>query len=55
MHVEKNVCESLVRTLLNVPEKTKEGMNARLDLAELEIKPELFARQEKTKQHYLQQ
>nr|GEU52155.1 hypothetical protein [Tanacetum cinerariifolium] len=32
---EKNVYESLVRTLLNVPGKTKDGMNARLDLAEL--------------------
>ncbi|GJZ23658.1 retrovirus-related pol polyprotein from transposon TNT 1-94, partial [Tanacetum coccineum] len=49
MHVEKNVCESLVRTLLNVPGKTKDGMNARLDLAELGIKPELFARQEEDK------
>nr|GEY41606.1 hypothetical protein [Tanacetum cinerariifolium] len=43
---EKNVCESLVGTLLNVPGKTKDGMNARLDLAELGIKPYLFARQE---------
>ncbi|GJV81578.1 putative transposase-associated domain-containing protein [Tanacetum coccineum] len=49
MHVEKNVCESLVRTLLNVPGKTKDGMNAQLDLAELGIKPELFARQEEDK------
>ncbi|GKE26941.1 hypothetical protein Tco_1442325, partial [Tanacetum coccineum] len=49
MHVEKNVCESLVETLLNVPGKTKDGMNARLDLAELGIKPELFARQEEDK------
>nr|GEW37890.1 hypothetical protein [Tanacetum cinerariifolium] len=49
MHVEKNVCESLVETLLNVSGKTKDGMNARLDLAELGIKPELFARQEKDK------
>nr|GFB04329.1 hypothetical protein [Tanacetum cinerariifolium] len=48
-HHKKNVCESLVGTLLNVPGKTKEGMNARLDLAELEIKPELFARQEEDK------
>nr|GEU69244.1 ribonuclease H-like domain-containing protein [Tanacetum cinerariifolium] len=46
---EKNVCESLVRTLLNDPRKTKDGMNARLDMAELGIKPELFARQEEDK------
>nr|GEX07063.1 hypothetical protein [Tanacetum cinerariifolium] len=46
---EKNVGESLVRTLLNVLEKIRDGMNARLDLAELGIKPELFARQEEDK------
>nr|GEY49116.1 hypothetical protein [Tanacetum cinerariifolium] len=46
---EENVCESLVGTLLNVPGKTKDGLNARLDLAELRIKPELFARQEEDK------
>nr|GEV41877.1 hypothetical protein [Tanacetum cinerariifolium] len=47
--LEKNVCESLVGTLLNIPGKTKDGMNARLDLAELGIKPELFVRQEEDK------
>nr|GEW34163.1 hypothetical protein [Tanacetum cinerariifolium] len=46
---EKNVGESLVGTLLNVPGKTKDGMNARLDLAEWGIKSELFARQGKDK------
>nr|GEV51124.1 hypothetical protein [Tanacetum cinerariifolium] len=46
---EKNVCESLVETLLNVLGKTKDGINARLDLAELGRKPELFARQEEDK------
>ncbi|GJW71278.1 putative transposon, En/Spm-like protein [Tanacetum coccineum] len=49
MHVEKNVCESLVGTLPNVLGKTKDGINARLDLAELGIKLELFARQEEDK------
>ncbi|GKF10033.1 putative reverse transcriptase domain-containing protein, partial [Tanacetum coccineum] len=29
MHVEKNVAESIVRTLLHVPGKTKDGLNAR--------------------------
>nr|GEX52422.1 hypothetical protein [Tanacetum cinerariifolium] len=43
MHVEKNVVESLVRTLLHVSRKTKDGVNARLDLAELGVKPELFS------------
>ncbi|GJU24243.1 putative transposase-associated domain-containing protein [Tanacetum coccineum] len=49
MHVEKNVAESLVGTLLHVPGKTKDGVNARLDLAELGVKPELFAMQEEDK------
>ncbi|GJX44639.1 putative transposase-associated domain-containing protein [Tanacetum coccineum] len=49
MHVEKNVAESIVETLLHVPRKTKDGLNARLDLAELGVKPELFAMQDKDK------
>ena len=28
MHVEKNVCESLVGLMLNIPGKTKDGLNA---------------------------
>nr|GEY90136.1 hypothetical protein [Tanacetum cinerariifolium] len=44
--LEKNVAKSLVRTLLHVLGKTKDGVNARLDLAELGVKPELFAMQE---------
>ncbi|GJR76560.1 putative transposon, En/Spm-like protein [Tanacetum coccineum] len=46
---EKNVGVSLVGTLLNVPGKTKDGVNTRLDLLELGIKPELFARQDEEK------
>ncbi|GJW28230.1 putative transposon, En/Spm-like protein [Tanacetum coccineum] len=49
MHVEKNVAESIVGTLLHVPGKTKDGLNARLDLAELGVKPELFAMQDEDK------
>ncbi|GJZ40971.1 hypothetical protein Tco_0587857 [Tanacetum coccineum] len=49
MHVEKNVSESLVGTLLHVPGKTKDGVNARLDLAEFRVKTELFAMQEEDK------
>nr|GEY52177.1 hypothetical protein [Tanacetum cinerariifolium] len=41
--IKKNVAESLVGTLLHVSGKTKDGVNARLDLAELGVKPELFA------------
>ena len=49
MHVEKNVAESIVGTLLHVPGKTKDGLNARLDLAELGVKPELYAMQDEDK------
>ncbi|GKD41533.1 hypothetical protein Tco_1261740 [Tanacetum coccineum] len=49
MHVKKNVAESIVGTLLYVPGKTKDGLNARLDLADLGVKPELFTMQDKDK------
>jgi hypothetical protein len=41
MHIEKNVCESLVGTLLNIPGKSKDGVNARLDLVELGLRTDL--------------
>ncbi|GJR60509.1 putative transposase-associated domain-containing protein [Tanacetum coccineum] len=46
---EKNVAESIVGTLLHVPGKTKDGLNALLDLAELGVKPELFVMQDEDK------
>ena len=44
MHIEKNVAESIVGTLLNVPGKTKDGLEARLDLAHFGLKLELQAK-----------
>jgi len=41
MHVEKNVCDTLIGTLLNINGKTKDGLNARLDLIEMNIRGEL--------------
>ncbi|XP_058784274.1 uncharacterized protein LOC131659049 [Vicia villosa] len=32
MHVEKNICDSVIGTLHNIQGKTKDGINARLDL-----------------------
>ncbi|GKF35129.1 hypothetical protein Tco_0108329, partial [Tanacetum coccineum] len=46
---EKNVAESIVGTMLHVPGKMKDGLNARLDMAELGVKPELFAMQDEAK------
>ena len=37
MHVEKNVCDSLLGTLLDIKGKTKDGKKARDDLKELRI------------------
>jgi hypothetical protein len=34
-HVEQNVCEALVSTLLDIPGKTKDTLNARMDLEEM--------------------
>ncbi|XP_073058473.1 uncharacterized protein [Primulina eburnea] len=41
MHVEKNVCENIIGTLLNVKKKSKDGVNARKDLMHLNIRKEL--------------
>ncbi|XP_021759365.1 uncharacterized protein LOC110724253 [Chenopodium quinoa] len=43
MHIEKNVCDSLINTLLNVNGKTKDGAKARDDLKEMGIRSELHA------------
>jgi len=45
MHVEKNVCDSLIGTLLNIQGKTKDGVNARLDLVEMKIREDLAPRE----------
>jgi len=41
MHVEKNVCDSIIRTLLNIKGKTKDGINARKDLVEMGVRLKL--------------
>jgi hypothetical protein len=41
MHVEKNVCEALVGTLLDIPGKTKDTLNARMDLDEIKLRKDL--------------
>jgi hypothetical protein len=41
MHVEKNVCESLVDTLLDICGKTKDTLNARMDLEEMKLRNNL--------------
>jgi len=41
MHVKKNICDSLIGTLLNINGKTKDGLNDCLDLIEINIRGEL--------------
>ena len=41
MHVEKNVCENLVGTILDILRKSKDGLSARMDLEEMGIRMEL--------------
>ena len=43
MHITKNVCESLLGTLLNMPERTKDRPKARADLKSMGIREELHA------------
>lgn len=41
MHIEKNICTSVVGTLLNIDKQTKDHYKARLDLEEMGIRPGL--------------
>jgi len=41
MHVEKNVCDNLIDTLLNIKDKTKDGLKCRQDLVEMDIREQL--------------
>jgi hypothetical protein len=45
MHIDKNICESLMATILNIPRKTKDTIKALLDLKDLVIKKELQFRE----------
>ena len=41
MHTEKNVTESLFHTILNIPDKTKDNVNARVDQQNICDRPRL--------------
>jgi hypothetical protein len=49
MHVEKNVCESLLGTLLNMDGKTKDHAHARADLKKMKIREELWLNDDSVK------
>ena len=44
MHIEKNVCESIIRTVLNILGKTNDGVKSRLDILEMGLRPDLAPR-----------
>jgi hypothetical protein len=41
IHVEKNVCQALVGTLMDIPGKTKYTLNALMDLEEMKSRKDL--------------
>ncbi|CAL9010578.1 unnamed protein product, partial [Prunus brigantina] len=41
MHIEKNVCDSIIGTLLEISGKNKDGIAARLDLLNMGVKTDL--------------
>uniref|UniRef100_M1D484 TNP2-like transposon protein n=1 Tax=Solanum tuberosum TaxID=4113 RepID=M1D484_SOLTU len=45
MHIEKNVCDNIIGTLLDIEGKTKDNLNARHDLKEMGIRSELHPTQ----------
>ena len=52
MYIEKNVCDNIIKTLLNILGKTKDGVKSRLDLVEMDIHEQL-ALEQKGKNTYL--
>ena len=44
MHVEKNVCDSVIGMRLNIQGKTNNGLNTRQDLVEMGIRDQLHPR-----------
>ena len=44
MHIEKNICDSIIGTLLNIPGKNKDSISARMDLVDMSIRTELAPR-----------
>ena len=41
MHIEKNICENLLGTFLNIEGKTKDTFSSRLDLEDMGIREDL--------------
>lgn len=48
MHIEKDICDKLIGTLLNIDGKSKDTIKARLDLEVMGIRQELHTGMPKT-------
>lgn len=46
MHIEKNICDNVVGTLLSIEGKTKDTNKARLDIADMKMRKALHLRKE---------
>jgi hypothetical protein len=53
MHIEKNVCDNIINTLLDITGKSKDSLNARLDLQALGIRSDLHPVELEENQYYL--
>ena len=53
MHIEKNVCDNILCTLLNIDKKSKDNIQARLDLVEMDIRKDLHLEKRKRGQMYI--
>lgn len=51
MYIEKNICDSIVGTLLNIEGKTKDSLKAHPDLKEMSIRPALHPYSQGQKKH----
>jgi hypothetical protein len=53
MHIEKNVCDNIINTLLDISRKSKDNLNARLDHQSLGIRSDLHPLELEDNQLYL--
>jgi hypothetical protein len=53
MHIEKNVCDNIINTLLDIVRKSKDNLNAHLDLQALGIRSDLHPVELEDNQYYL--
>nr|KYP38512.1 hypothetical protein KK1_040252 [Cajanus cajan] len=53
MHIEKNVCDNVIYTMLGLDKKLKDNLEARLDLKEMNIRPSLWPQQQTNGRTYL--